>query len=242
MLLYKVKNAEEMGYKAGEIIEAQVILKPNCILGLATGSTPIGAYRYLAEEYEKGKVDFSEVSSINLDEYVGLSGQDSQSYRYFMKEQLFDHINIDQNRTYVPDGLADSPLDACEGYDKIIKESGGVDLQLLGIGGNGHIGFNEPADSFIKETHVVTLTEDTRRANARFFDSMEQVPTHAITMGMGGIMSARKILLMASGKGKAKALFDAFYGPISPEVPASILQLHPDVTVVADEDALSLVK
>ncbi len=240
MLLYKVKDFKELSRKAANIISAQVILKPTSVLGLATGSTPVGTYKQLIEWYEKGDIDFSQVTTINLDEYKGLGADDVQSYRYFMNDNLFDHVNVNKDRTFVPNGLTEDPQEACKAYDDLIAACDGIDLQLLGIGGNGHIGFNEPTDSYIKATHVVTLSENTRNANARFFDSPDQVPTHAITMGIGGIMEAKKILLLASGKAKAQAIYDALYGPITPQVPASILQLHSDVTVVADEEALSL--
>ena len=240
MLLYKVKDFKELSRKAANIISAQVILKPTSVLGLATGSTPVGTYKQLIEWYEKGDIDFSQVTTINLDEYKGLVAADVQSYRYFMNDNLFNHVNVNKDRTFVPNGLTEDPEEACKAYDDLIAACGGIDLQLLGIGGNGHIGFNEPTDSYIKATHVVTLSENTRSANARFFASMDEVPTHAITMGIGGIMEAKKILLLASGKAKAQAIYDALYGPITPQVPASILQLHPDVIVVADEEALSL--
>lgn len=240
MLLYKVKDFKELSRKAANIISAQVILKPTSVLGLATGSTPVGTYKQLIEWYEKGDIDFSQVTTINLDEYKGLGAADVQSYRYFMNDNLFNHVNVNKDRTFVPNGLTEDPEEACKAYDDLIATCGGIDLQLLGIGGNGHIGFNEPTDSYIKATHVVTLSENTRSTNARFFASMEEVPTHAITMGIGGIMEAKKILLLASGKAKAQAIYDALYGPITPQVPASILQLHPDVIVVADEEALSL--
>ena len=240
MLLYKVKDFKELSRKAANIISAQVILKPTSVLGLATGSTPVGTYKQLIEWYEKGDIDFSQVTTINLDEYKGLGAADVQSYRYFMNDNLFNHVNVNKDRTFVPNGLTEDPEEACKVYDDLIAACGGIDLQLLGIGGNGHIGFNEPTDSYIKATHVVTLSENTRSANARFFASMDEVPTHAITMGIGGIMEAKKILLLASGKANAQAIYDALYGPITPQVPASILQLHPDVIVVADEEALSL--
>lgn len=241
MRLYAVENYAELSRKAANIISAQVILKPNSVLGLATGSTPIGTYEQLVAWYRKGDIDFSEITSVNLDEYEGLSGEHSQSYRYFMNSNLFDHINIPKECTHVPNGLAVDSMEECQRYNALIRELGGIDLQLLGIGGNGHIGFNEPAASFEKETHIVTLTEETRQSNARFFSSMDEVPTHALTMGIQNIMSAKKILLLANGKGKAQALYDSFFGPITPTVPASILQLHADVTVIADGDALSVI-
>ena len=242
MVLYQAKDYKDMSRKAAIIISAQVIMKPNAVLGLATGSTPVGAYEQLVEWYNKGDIDFSQVTSVNLDEYKGLTGDNDQSYRYFMNKNLFDHVNIDKNRTYVPTGLEENSDKACADYNEIIRSVGGIDIQLLGIGGNGHIGFNEPGEAFEKETHCVDLTESTIKANARFFESMDEVPKQAYTMGIKSIMAAKKILLVATGSAKADALYKSLYGPITPNVPASILQLHQDVTVVADEDALSLIK
>ena len=200
MKIYAAKDYEDLSRKAANIIAAQVLLKPNAVLGLATGSTPVGTYRQLIEKYNNGDIDFSAVSSINLDEYKGLSGEHDQSYRYFMNHNLFDHINIDKGNTNVPNGLAEDGEAECRRYDDIISAHGGTDLQLLGIGGNGHIGFNEPASVFQKGTHLVTLTEETRQSNARFFSSLDQVPTHAFTMGIGGIMAAARVLLLANGE------------------------------------------
>ena len=241
MQIYKAKDYQDMSRKAANIISAQVILKPDCVLGLATGSSPVGTYQQLIEWYKKGDLDFSRVTSINLDEYRGLPGDNDQSYPYFMNHNLFDHVNIRKECTYVPDGLEPDPQKACAAYEEIIRKSGGVDLQLLGLGHNGHIGFNEPADSFPKETHCVDLTESTIEANKRFFASIDDVPRQAYTMGIGTIMSAKKILIIVSGADKAEILNKVINGPITPQVPASILQLHPDVTVVADEAALSAV-
>lgn len=242
MVIYAAKDYDDMSRKAANIISAQLILKPDSILGLATGSTPVGAYQQLAEWCEKGDLDFSRASSVNLDEYKGLSGEHDQSYRYFMNHNLFDHVNIDKEKTNVPNGLAEDAEAECKRYDQIIEDLGGIDLQLLGIGGNGHIGFNEPCDVFEKGTHVVTLTEETKQSNARFFSSIEEVPTEALTMGIGNIMSAKKILLLASGEAKANALYNSCFGPITPGVPASVLQLHSDVVVIADEAALKLIR
>ena len=242
MNICKAKNYQDMSRKAANIISAQVIMKPHCVLGLATGSSPIGTYKQLIEWYNKGDLDFARVMSINLDEYKGLSPENPQSYRYFMNTNLFDHVNIDKTRTYVPNGLEEDSDKACADYNEIIRSVGGIDIQLLGIGGNGHIGFNEPGEAFEKETHCVDLTESTIKANARFFESMDEVPKQAYTMGIKNIMAAKKILLVATGSAKADALYKSLYGPITPNVPASILQLHQDVTVVADEDALSLIK
>ena len=242
MKIYAAKDYNDLSRKAANIISAQVIIKPNAVLGLATGSTPVGAYKQMIEWHKKGDLDFSRVRSVNLDEYKGLSGDHDQSYRYFMNHNLFDHVNIDKANTNVPNGLAEDPAAECRRYDQVIRDMGGIDLQLLGIGGNGHIGFNEPCDVFEKGTHVVTLTEETRKSNARFFSSIDEVPTHALTMGIQGIMSAGKILLLASGEAKAKAVYDSCFGPVVPGVPASVLQLHRDVIVIADEAALTLVR
>ena len=239
MNIYKAKNYQDMSRKAANIISAQIIMKPNCVLGLATGSSPVGTYRQLIEWYEKGDLDFSQVTSINLDEYKGLSPENDQSYRYFMNTNLFDHVNIDKTRTFVPNGLEPDSQKACNDYNQIIQEKGPIDLQLLGLGHNGHIGFNEPGEAFEKETHCVDLTESTIEANKRFFESEDDVPKQAYTMGIKNIMQAKKILVVVSGADKADILKEVLYGPITPEVPASILQLHNDVTIVADEAALS---
>lgn len=242
MIIYAGKDYQDVSRKAANIMSAQIIMKPNAVLGLATGSTPVGMYAQLVEWYKKGDLDFSQITSVNLDEYRGLSGENEQSYRYFMNSNLFDHVNIDKSRTYVPNGLEEDSDKACEEYNEIIHNVGGIDIQLLGIGGNGHIGFNEPGDAFEKGTHVVDLTESTIQANARFFATMDEVPKQAYTMGIKNIMSAKKILLVATGESKADALYKSLYGPITPNVPASILQLHNDVTVVADEEALSIIR
>lgn len=234
MKFITVENYEILSRKAASIIAAQVVSKPNCVLGLATGSSPIGTYKNLIEWYKNGDLDFSDVTSINLDEYAGLDGTNDQSYRYFMNNNLFDYINIDKANTFVPDGKATDLKAECEAYDKRIKEMG-IDIQLLGIGLDGHIGFNEPDEFFTKETHLVTLDPSTIEANARFFESIDDVPKTAVTMGMGGIMSAKKVLLIANGSAKKDILEKAFFGPIDPKVPASILQLHPDVTVIFSE-------
>ena len=231
-----VNNYEELSKKAANIIAAQVISKPCCVLGLATGSTPLGTYEKLAEYNKAGDVDFSQVTSVNLDEYQGLTGDNDQSYRYFMDNNLFNKINIDKAKTYVPDGCAADLAKEGQRYDELIKSLGGIDLQLLGIGLDGHIGFNEPDDVFTKETHEVALDESTIEANARFFASKDDVPKKAITMGMMSIMQAKKILLIANGKNKKDIVEKSFNGPITPHVPASILQLHPDVTVIFSEN------
>ena len=242
MVIYNAKDYNDMSRKAANIISAQVIIKPNCVLGLATGSTPEGTYKQLVEWYKKGDLDFANVKAVNLDEYKGLSKDNDQSYAYFMRKHLFDHINIDINNTFIPDGLESDSQKECNRYNNVIKSLGGVDLQLLGIGGNGHIGFNEPGEAFEKETHCVKLTEDTIKANSRFFTSLDLVPKYAYSMGIKNIMQAKSILLVASGKSKAEALYKAIYGEIVPSVPASILQLHNNVTIVADDDALSIIK
>lgn len=239
MQIYRAKDYHDMSRKAANIISAQAIMKPSCVLGLATGSTPIGTYRQLIEWYEKGDLDFAHVTSVNLDEYKGLSGDNDQSYRYFMNHNFFSHINIPMERTFVPNGLEKNSDAACAAYNEIIRSCGGIDLQLLGLGHNGHIGFNEPGEAFEKETHCVDLTESTIEANKRFFEKEEDVPRQAYTMGIKNIMQARKILLVVSGEDKADILAQVLEGPITPQVPASILQLHNDVTVVADEAALS---
>ena len=236
MKFIKVDTYDKLSRQAANIISAQVIIKPDSVLGLATGSSPVGIYRQLIEWYKKGDVDFSEVTSINLDEYVGLDESNEQSYRYFMQDNFFDHINIRRENTYVPNGCAADLEKECTEYDARIERMGGIDLQLLGIGLDGHIGFNEPGDVFVKNTHVIDLHESTIQANARFFDSVDEVPRQAVTMGMVSIMQAKKILLIANGKAKKEILEKAFFGPITPAIPASILQLHPDITVVFSEE------
>ncbi len=225
-----------MSRHAANIISAQVIIKPDSVLGLATGSTPLGTYKQLIDWYNKGDIDFSLVTTVNLDEYVGLDGESDQSYRYFMNHNLFCHINIDMNNTFVPNGCAVDLAEEGRRYDEHIAKLGGIDLQLLGIGLDGHIGFNEPDKYFVKSTHVVDLHESTIKANSRFFKNEDEVPKRAITMGMVSIMQAKKILLIANGKAKRDILEKAFYGPITPEIPASILQLHPDITVIYSEN------
>jgi glucosamine-6-phosphate deaminase len=242
MVIYKATDYYDMSRKAANIISAQIIMKPNCVLGLATGSSPVGTYKQLIEWYNKGDLDFSQVTSINLDEYKGLSPDNDQSYRYFMNTNLFNHVNIDKARTFVPDGLEPDSEKACSAYNHIIAREGGIDLQLLGLGNNGHIGFNEPGAAFEKETHCVNLTTSTIEANKRFFASEDDVPRQAYTMGIKSIMQAKKILLIVSGASKAAILKEVLYGPITPAVPASILQLHNDVTIVADAAALSEIK
>ena len=214
-------------------------MKPDCVLGLATGSTPIGLYQQLVAWYEKGDLDFSEVRTVNLDEYKGLSRENDQSYYYFMHHNLFDHVNLPAENSHLPNGMEPDSDRECRRYSELIRSMGGVDLQLLGIGHNGHIGFNEPGDAFDNDVHCVNLTQSTIEANKRFFASADDVPKQAYTMGIKTIMQAKKILIVASGEDKADIVRDAFFGPITPKVPASVLQLHNDVTLVADEAALS---
>ena len=242
MKIIRTKNYEDMSRKAANIISAQVILKPDCVLGLATGGTPVGTYEQLVEWYNKGDIDFSGVTTVNLDEYRGLPKEHPESYWSFMHKNLFDKVNIRPEAIHLPDGTNPDAADACKKYNEIIHSVGGIDLQLLGLGPNGHIGFNEPADAFVKGTNKVHLTDATIDANQRFFASREEVPTYAYTMGIGSIMKAKRVLLVVNGKNKAQAVKDCFFGPIRPQAPGSILQLHPDFTLVADEDALSLVK
>lgn len=239
MKIYKAKDYKDMSRKAANIISAQVIMKPNCVLGLATGSTPIGTYDQLVEWYNKGNLDFSEVTTVNLDEYKGLPRTNDQSYYYFMHQHLFDRVNIDPERTNVPNGMEPDAEKECGRYEELIRSLGGVDLQLLGLGHNGHIGFNEPGEAFEKETHCVDLTESTIEANKRFFASADDVPKQAYTMGIKTIMQAKKILIVVNGENKADIVERAFFGPVTPEVPASILQLHNDVTLVGEEEALA---
>jgi glucosamine-6-phosphate deaminase len=241
MKIIVTDNYSEMSRKTANLISAQVIMKPDCVLGLATGSTPIGTYEELIRRYKEGDLDFSQVTSVNLDEYKGLAPDNDQSYRYFMDKNLFESININKENTYVPDGLEPDSAKACSDYNKIIADCGGIDLQLLGLGLNGHIGFNEPASEFAKGTHCVDLSESTISANSRFFASMDLVPKQAYTMGIQTIMQAKKIVIIVNGKQKAQIVKDAFFGPITPQVPASVLQLHPDVTLVGDKEALELI-
>ena len=239
MRIIVTKDYEDMSKKAAAIIAAQVAEKPNCVLGLATGSTPIGTYKNLVEWYENGSLDFSQVRTVNLDEYRGLPRDNDQSYYYFMHDNLFNHVNIDEANTNVPDGTNPDADAECARYEALIASYGGQDLQLLGLGHNGHIGFNEPAQEFDKTTHCVDLQESTIEANKRFFASADDVPKQAYTMGIGTIMKAKKILVVANGEGKADIVAKAFFGPVTPEVPASILQIHPNVTIVVDEAAAS---
>ena len=236
------KDSDAMGRIAATIVAAQVSTKPNSILGLATGSTPIPLYKELVNLYKKGELDFSQVKSFNLDEYLGLPPTNDQSYMYFMKDNLFDHINIKKGHYHVPSGNSPNLEDEAKNYEKMIKESGGIDIQILGIGPNGHIGFNEPDTKFEKVTHVTGLTESTIEANKRFFSKKEDVPTKAITMGIKTVMMAKSIILLASGKNKAEIVKQSFFGDIVPGVPASVLQLHQNVTVITDAEAGASIK
>ena len=224
MRIIKVKNYDEVSVKTANLILGQVNLKPDAVLGLATGGSPVGAYKKIVEAYNNGEVDFSGVTTINLDEYRGIKRNHEQSYWSFMQENLFKHVNV---------------REVCREYDKIIEIAGGIDMQLLGIGLDGHIGFNEPADHFEKNTHCVELTESTIEANKRFFESKDEVPRQAYTMGILPIVQAKKVIMIANGKNKADIIKKAFTGPVTPEVPASILQMHPDFTLIADEEALT---
>ena len=237
MKVIVVKDYTEMCKRASRIFAAQVTLKPDSVLGLATGSTPVGMYKELVQMFDEGRIDFSQVKTVNLDEYAGLPGNNDQSYRYFMNQNLFDHINIDKANTNVPDGTAADLHAECERYEQVVASMGGVDIQLLGLGHDGHIGFNEPCDHFPVITHEVQLTEMTREANKRFFSSIDEVPTAAVTMGVGTVMAARKIVMVITGADKADILYKVFFGPVTPEVPGSILQFHHDVTLICDEAA-----
>ena len=242
MRIIRTKNYDDMSRKAANIISAQVIMKPDCVLGLATGGTPVGTYKCLVSWYDKGDLDVSGVTTVNLDEYRGLPREHEQSYWSFMHTNLFDHVNIDPARINLPDGTNMDAEAECKRYDEVIRSVGGVDLQLLGIGHDGHIVFNEPHDAFDLGTHCVDLTQETIEANKRFFDgNVDLVPKQAYTMGIRTIMQARKVLMVVNGAGKAEIVKKAFFGPVTPEVPASILQMHPDFILVADEEALSLI-
>lgn len=239
MRIIVTKDYDELSKYAANIIASQVRLKSDSVIGLATGSTPIGAYQELIRQCKEENLDFSEVKTFNLDEYVGLEADHNQSYRHFMNHQLFNHINIPMENTHVPNGKAEDELTECKSYDEKIKAAGHIDLQLLGMGSDGHIGFNEPNDSFVVSTNVVDLQQPTIDANSRFFASADEVPRQAITMGYMSIMQAQRILFVVSGKSKAEVVKQALQGPVTPQVPASILQLHRDVIVVLDEEAAS---
>ncbi len=239
MRIYETEHYDAMSLQAARVIAAQLLKRPGSVLGLATGSTPVGLYKKLIEWYQEGTMDFSQARSVNLDEYVGLDGSHDQSYRCFMGKNLFDHVNFVPENTHVPDGKATDPAAEGARYDALIRDLGGIDLQLLGLGRNGHIGFNEPGDAFVPGTHLVDLAQSTVDANARFFAHIDLVPRQAITMGIAGIMQAGQILVAVSGADKADAVYAAFRGPVTPTCPASILQLHSDVILVGDKAALS---
>ena len=239
MRIYRAEDYKAMSCQAASIVSAQINKKPDCVLGLATGSTPIGMYQHLVEWHKKGELDFSQIHTVNLDEYFGLAPTHDQSYRYFMQTNLFDHINVKPENTNVPNGLAEDPLAECARYNKVISDLGGIDLQVVGLGHNGHIAFNEPGVDFGSETHVVELAESTIVANSRFFASMDEVPRKAFTMGIKSIMQARHVLMVVNGEAKADIVKAVFTGPVTPDVPASILQLHPNVSLVGDAAALS---
>ena len=242
MNLRVVNSYEELSKVAASEFSKVIKEKPNAILGLATGGSPIGMYKELIKMYENKELDFSKITTVNLDEYIGLNPEHSQSYRYFMNDNLFNHINIDVANTFVPNGLAKDLEVECKEYDKRIIELGGIDIQLVGVGNNGHIAFNEPDEHLSAGTHVISLTENTIEANARFFDNIDDVPRTAITMGVGGIMKAKKIILIASGESKAEAIKGLFSGKITTENPASMLQMHRDVTVIVDKEAAKLIE
>ena len=239
MRIIVTDSYEEMSKVAARIVAGQLYLKPNSVLGLATGSTPEGMYANLVKVHQSVGLDFSEVISFNLDEYIGLDKENEQSYYYFMHEYLFDKVNIDPEKTYLPDGTNLNSEEEAARYEALVQSLGTVDLQLLGLGRNGHIGFNEPGDNFEDGTHCVDLKESTIEANKRFFESADDVPKQAYSMGIGTIMRAKKILLIVNGEAKADIVAKAFFGPVTPEVPASILQLHNDVVIVGDKAALS---
>lgn len=239
MNIIRAKDYEDMSRKAAEIIADQVAHKADAVLGLATGGTPVGTYKRLVEIYKEGKLDMSGIKTVNLDEYVGISPDNSQSYRFFMNDNFFDHVNVKKENTHVPDGEDPDAEKVCSAYDALIESLGGIELQLLGMGPNGHIGFNEPDDHFTVGTHKVALAESTIKANTRFFDREEDVPRFAYTMGIGTIMSAKRTLMVVSGASKADIVRKAFFEEVTPMVPASILRFHQDFTLVADEDALS---
>ena len=242
MQLIPTTTKGEMARIGAGLFAEQITAKPDSVLGLATGETPRELYGQLIELYQAGALDFSDIVTFNLDEYVGLPADHDQSYHYYMHDALFDHVNIDPVRCHVPDGVAEDLASECAAYDAHIKESGGIDLQLLGIGVNGHIAFNEPGTDFASRTHQVDLTPSTIEVNSQYFATPDEMPRTALTMGLGSIMDAKRIVLIASGSSKAETLYRAFFEPVTPEVPASILQTHPDVTVIADEEALAVIR
>ena len=234
------ENYTSVSRKIANILSAQIIIKPNCVLGLATGSTPLGTYKQLIEWYQKGDLDFSMVKTVNLDEYMGIPSTDTHSYAYYMKTNFYEHININQKNTHIPNGMATDIKAECRRYDEMIENLGGIDIQLLGIGHNGHVGFNEPGEIFMKDTYLVNLSEDTINANSRFFENIKQTPEKALTVGLKTIMQAKRIVIAVCGSLKAEILYRMLTGPITPHLPASILQLHSNVTLIADKDALEV--
>ena len=241
MKILVCKNYDEMSKEAAKQLVSHIVINPNTVLGLATGSTPVGLYKELVRRYEENEVSFKDVTTFNLDEYIGISNDNEQSYHTFMNKNLFNHIDIKKENIHIPDGMVDDCEKHSREYDESIKKSGGIDVQILGIGNNAHIGFNEPSNVFSKGTGIVSLTESTINANSRFFESIDEVPKKAISMGIGSIFNAKKIILLASGKNKAEAIHKAVNGDIDPMVPASILQLHQNVLLILDEDAASLI-
>ncbi|MBQ2894511.1 MAG: glucosamine-6-phosphate deaminase [Clostridia bacterium] len=239
MKVIVVENYQQIGQLGAQIIADVIKNNPNAVLGLATGTSPIGIYQNLVEMCQKGEISFANVKTVNLDEYVGLDGTHPQSYRYFMNDNLFNHVDIDKANTFVPNGVAENLQEECARYTTLVNNLV-QDIQLLGIGSNGHIAFNEPGTPFESTTHMVNLTENTIKDNSRLFDDISQVPTKALTMGIANIMNAKRILIVANGKNKAQAVYDMVKGQVNTTCPASVLQNHPDVTVVVDKDAASL--
>ncbi|MDD3631628.1 MAG: glucosamine-6-phosphate deaminase [Atribacterota bacterium] len=237
MNIIKVKNYKELSMQAAGIVAAQISRKKNTVLGLPTGQTPLGMYQELIKRFRKGEIDFSQVITFNLDEYYGLSPEHPQSYNYYMWQTFFNNINIKKENVFIPDGVTKDVQKECRYYESLIEKKGGIDLQFLGIGDNGHIGFNEPAIALNSKTHLVNLSQATIEANSRFFNDIEDVPRKALTMGMGTIMKAKQIILLASGMKKAPAIAKTINGKVNTEVPASLLQLHRDVTIIVDKDA-----
>ena len=241
MKLIMVDNYEKLSKVAAYEFAKVIKEKPNAVLGLATGGSPVGMYKELIKMYENKELDFSKVTTVNLDEYIGLNPEHEQSYRQFMNKNLFSHINVNVEKTFVPNGLAKNLEVECKEYDKKIMELGGIDVQLLGVVNNGHIAFNEPDNELYSETHIISLSENTIKANARFFDNIEDVPKKAITMGVGGIMKAKKIILIASGENKAEAIKGLLSGKVTTENPVSLLQMHNDVTIIVDKEAAKFI-
>ncbi len=240
MDIYIAKDYEELSSRAADILAGQIILKPNSVLGLPTGGTPLGMYKNIVTMYQEGRIDFEKVVTFNLDEYLGLGPQNPQSYGYYMAENLFNHVNIDKNNIFIPDGMTQNPAVACKDFDQAIAKFDSIDLMILGIGTNGHIGFNEPGESLQANTYIVDLTQETVDANSRFFSDKNEVPQRAITMGLGPIMKAKRVLLLAAGASKARAIKDTLEGKITTGLPASFLQLHRKLTLILDREAASL--